>query len=171
MSADYISLAALAQQMDIYERMPMLLQNGLQKSVRITLITNLICIPLLGLRIIPGIASWLGDFFALPVIESVAYTLVSLIWNLSMPLLILNAISLALVLLVLAISSGMSKPVGEPIHWLAWGAAIPSGISAVSFATLAVLFVLLVAVTLLIWIVIIYFVIMLFIGALASLGN
>ena len=86
-------------------------------------------------------------------------------------LLILNIASLVLVLLVLAISVGMTRPVGEPIHWLAWGAAIPSGISAVSFATLAVLFVLLVVVTLLIWIVIAYIVIMALIGALGSLDS
>ncbi|NMC77988.1 MAG: hypothetical protein GYA59_01395 [Chloroflexi bacterium] len=172
MSADYISLATLAQRMDIYERMPIPLQDGLRKSVQITLITNLVCIPLLGLQIIPNIAAWLGySFFALPVIEPVAYTLVSLIWRFSGPLLILNIASLVLVLLVLAISVGMTRPVGEPIHWLAWGAAIPSGISAVSFATLAVLFVLLVVVTLLIWIVIAYIVIMALIGALGSLDS
>jgi len=158
MSTDYISLATLAQRMDIYERMPISLQNGLRKSIQITLITNLVCVPLLGLRIIPNIAQWLGDldFFALPVIESIASVLISVIGHLSVPLLILNIISLILVLLVLMISLGMTKPVEESIHWLALSAAIPSGISAFSFTTLVILFVLLVSVTLLIWIVLLY---------------
>jgi hypothetical protein len=155
MSAEYVSLATLAQRMDIYEDMPMPLQRGLQNSVRYTLIANVACILLLTISSSFGYVEP-GSFFGViePTAEA-ANMLIGWIYGLSGVLSVLNVASLLLTLFVLLVSSGMTKPVQEPVHWLAWGAAIPSGMSAVSVATLTVLFVLLAVVTLLIWIVLI----------------
>lgn len=151
MSAQYVSLGVLAEQLESYERLPVRLQEALQNSVWLTLKTNLICVPIL--LIAPVVLTAVSGFFSVvnPTRE-IAYTLLSVLWSLQTPLMILNVVSLVLVGLVMLFSKGLEAPVREEVHWAAWASAFPSGISAITTAIMGVLFGLLIIATLVIWI-------------------
>lgn len=166
MDAEYISLAKLAQNMGVYESMPVPIQQGLRKSIKLTIITNLICIPILILTpiIINNIGFVTSDGFFIWFTADVVNFLLDLTAYLSKFLLVSNVLSLLITIIVLLISHGMTKPVHEPVHWLGWIAAFPSGVSAISLAIMTGLFIAILIATVLLWIVIIS----LFIGALLS---
>ena len=68
---------------------------------------------------------------------------------------LLIAIGLALVIIVLINSAGTLKPVAEPIHWMAWGAAFPAGASAVALILMAAMLIATVVVAVVLWIIVI----------------
>lgn len=153
MNIEYVSLSSVAENLRIYEKLPVHIQSGLRRSVEITLITNIVSIPLLLFLpgIIESIAPVSSDGFFLWFTADVANFLFELAYNISGFLLALNVISFVLTVVVLATSWGMTKPVQEPVHWIAWVAAFPSGLSAVSAIIIVVLFVLLVIVATILW--------------------
>lgn len=167
MYADYVSLADLAKRIDVYESMPVRLQTALSQSIKLTLITNVVSIAVLLLA-----QTFLypinGGFFGIvDFTEDAANWLIWAIHTLTPVLLALNIVSLILVGLVLLISWGMTRAVREPVHWMAWVAAIPSGATALAGVLLTTLFALLIVVTIVIWIVAIMITLMV-LGALLS---
>ena len=155
MSAEYVSLGALAQRLDVYERLPIPLQEGMKQSVVLTLKTNLFCIPTLFLTPILRPLLLNGFFSVINPTADAAHALYYAIMALRSELLVFNVISLILVGMVYFLSEGMSAPVHEPVHWAAWVAAFPSAASAVSLAIFAMLLALLFLATLVVWIVLI----------------
>ena len=151
MSADYISLAALAQNMDVYERLPVRIQGALRESIRNTVTANLVSIPILLIMLATSPYT-AYEFFQ--VTSFTAYTAVA--WfsfghAAAGFLLTCNAISLVTLLLVGILSSGLTAPVAEGVHWLAYVAAFASAISLVSAVILGVITVGLFVMTLLVW--------------------
>ncbi|MFZ5819700.1 MAG: hypothetical protein ACOYYJ_07350 [Chloroflexota bacterium] len=153
MNAEYISLGRLAQSMGVYDSMPVPIQQGLKNSIILTIITSIVCIPIMVFT--PNIGYVSSDgFFILFTADAVNF-LLQLAHNLSGFLLALNILSLVMILVVLFTSWGMTKPVHESVHWLAWLAAFPSGASAISAAITVALFIAIVVVALIIWAIII----------------
>jgi len=149
-----ISLDELARRMKDYDRMPVAIQAGLRQSVGITLASNVVSIPLLGLATYSLSSTYpVQSFFFI----FTGGLIDSLLWlgdAVSAYLLALNIISLLLVVTVLAVSRAFTRPVREHYHWMAWFAAIPTGLSIVSTAIITGLVILVVVLTLIIWIVI-----------------
>jgi hypothetical protein len=83
----------------------------------------------------------------------------------------LNVVSLVLTLLVIVLSWGFTRRVSEPVHWLAWSAAFPSGASVVSTIILAGLLIAVVLIALIIWIIIITLVILVICAVLGALAG
>jgi hypothetical protein len=168
MSTEYISLAALARNTDIYERLPVHIQGALRESIRNTAIANLISIPLLliALSIQPNTA--LG-FFEIIAGASVHWFTFS--QSAAGVLLVFNLVSLLILGLVLAVSAGMTEPVGEPVHWLAWAGAVASAISLVAAVIMTVLTIVLFIVTGVLWICFGFLVVSALLAALASAGG
>jgi hypothetical protein len=161
MNAEYISLGRLAQRMGFYNSMPVPIQQGLKNSIVLTIVTNIICIPIMLFT--PALIEHIGyvssnGFFIWFTADAVNF-LLQLSYHLSGFLLILNILSLTLTVVVLLASWGMTKPVHESVHWLAWVAAFPSGASAISAALTIGLFIAIVVVALIIWAIIITLVI------------
>ena len=169
---DYVSLSALATNMQIYEQLPVSIQKALKKSIWITVIINLICIPvLIALPELIESALPVYDGFFIWFTSDVANFVLRLTYDLSPFLLTLNIISLTLSIGVLIASTGMTKSVSEPVHWLAWAAAFPSGISAVTAVILTAFFLTVIVLAIIIWIVIIAIVITIIGGVLAALAG
>jgi hypothetical protein len=172
MQTRYVSLGTLAEQLDVYERMPVAIQEALKNSVNLTLKTNLISIP--ALLIAPVILEvlLLNPFFSvINPTAAAAYGLFSLFYSLQGYLLGANILSLMLVGLVLLLSQNMTQPVGEPVHWLAGAGAVPTALSTLASAIIAALVVALFVTTLVIWILLIVFAIlaaMIVLGVLAG---
>jgi hypothetical protein len=154
-TAQYISLAQLAQQMEIYERMPVPIQKAMQYSVWITLAVSCVCI-FVSRVIIPSILDSVREsltgFFIFT--SDSANSWIQFTSKMSPFLFGANIVSLLLMLSVLLVSWGMTRAVKEPVHWLAWLGAFPCGISAVSIVILLVWIGLLFVFTLLLWIIV-----------------
>ncbi len=168
-----ISLAALAQRMRAWDRLPQMIQGLLRQSVLITLAVNLICIPLfwmLSSMAWPNSPVTSKGFF-LGITADIVNFLLNLTHHVAPWLLALNIASLVLTLIVVMLSWGFTRRVDEIIHWLAWSAAFPSGASVASTVLLIVLLIAIVVITLIIWIIIIGLVIAIIVGVLAAIGG
>ena len=152
MNAEYVSLGALVQNMDIYERMPAPLQGALQESVQRTIQASLISIVVLVLFHFVSPFAVGGFFTIIPITGMAAYQWFSFAYYISGPLIFLNVVSLVIAGIVYLVSSEMQAPVDESIHWLAWVGAIPSAISIVSVAIMVAITAILVVLTAVIWI-------------------
>jgi len=173
MSVEYVSLYHVAQRMGVYESMPVPIRDALRHSVTLTLITNIVAIPFLWLApsLVGAVYPVSSDGFFIWFTADVVNFLLRLSYHLSDYLLVLNILSLVMIGLVLLISRGMEKPVSEPVHWLGWLAAFPSGITVISAAIIAGLFIAIVVVAIVIWIIIITLTIIFFFAALAALAD
>jgi hypothetical protein len=149
-----ISLDELARRMKDYDRMPIAVQTALRKSVAITLASNVVSIPLLWLATYNLSSTYPVQSFFFVITGGLIDFLLRLADGVSAYLLALNIISLLLVGTVLAVSRAFTRPVREHYHWMAWLAAIPTGLSIVSAAIITGLVILVVLLTLIIWIVI-----------------
>lgn len=169
MNAEYVSLGRLAQSMGVYDSMPVPIQQGLKNSIILTIITNIICIPIMIFTppIIESIGHVSSNGFFLWFTADIVNFLLELSYYLSGFLLVLNILSLIMTVVVLFTSWGMTKPVHESVHWLAWVAAFPSGASAISAAITAGLFIAIIVVALIIWVIIITIII----GILSAMGS
>jgi len=160
--ASGISLADLAQRMRAWDHLPQFIHGLLKQSVLITLVVNLVSIPVF--LMLPN-SQWArspvpaGGFFIWFTPDALN-GLLKLAYHVSPLLLLLNVASLVLTLLVLLLSLGFTRRVGEAVHWLAWTAAFPSAVSVASVIILAALLLGIVIVTLIMWIIIIALVIM-----------
>lgn len=154
MRDDTITLAALTKNMAIYDSMPSVIQKGMRNSIVLTLITNVACIPLLCFvpRLVISISPVPSCGFFIWFTADVLNLLLPLAHELSGYLLVLNVLSLTLIVLVMLISWGMTRPVREPVHWVA---AFPSGVSVVSVAIIVGLITAIIVVALVIWILIV----------------
>jgi len=151
-----ISLDELARRLKDYDRMPVRVHETLRRSVGITLASNVVSIPLL----------WVATYSLSSTypVQSIFFLFThglidSVLWfgdAISGYLLALNIISLSLVVIVLSVSRAFTRPVREHYHWMAWFAAIPTGLSIVSAAIIAGLVILVVVLTFVIWILIFY---------------
>jgi hypothetical protein len=157
MNAEYISLGRLAQSMGVYDSMPVPIQQGLKNSIILTVITNIVCIPIMIFtpHLIENIGYVSSDGFFIWFTADAVNFLLQLAYNLSGFLLVLNILSLIMILVVMFTSWGMTKPVHESVHWLAWVAAFPSGASAISAAITVGLFIAIIVVAVIIWAIII----------------
>ena len=157
MGDNTITLAALTKKMAIYDSMPSAIQKGMRSSILLTLMTNVACIPLLCFvpRLVISISPVPSGGFFIWFTADVLNFLLPLAHELSGYLLVLNVLSLTMIVLVVLTSWGMTKPVREPVHWLAWVAAFPSGASAVSAAIIVGLITAIIVVALVIWILIV----------------
>lgn len=153
MNAEYISLDRLAQNMGVYDSMPVPIQQGLKNSVILTIITNIVCIPIMIFT--PNIGYVSSDGFFIWFTADAVNFLLGLAQNLSGFLLVLNILSLIMIVVVMFTSWGMTKPVHESVHWLAWVAAFPSGASAISAAITVGLFIAIIVVAIIIWVIVI----------------
>jgi hypothetical protein len=165
----HISLDELAQGLRSYDSMPTLIQEALKNSIWLTLATNIVSIPLMWFApmFLPSFypvehgffyftGDWVNSIFALGE------------W-LSVYLIVLNGVCLALILTVIVASWAMTKSVREGFHWLAWSAAIPTGLSAVSTALIVGLVLILCVVAAIIWLVIGVFILCVAVGLIAIL--
>jgi hypothetical protein len=171
--ASCISLAALAQRMRAWDRLPQFIQGLLKQSVLITLVVNLICIPVFWL--LPR-CEWVSspvprDGFFLWFTADAVNLFLRLAREVAPWLLGLNVVSLVLTLLVIALSLGFTKHVSEAVHWLGWSAAFPSGASVVSAMILAALLIAVVLIALIMWIIIITLVILVVCAVLGALAG
>lgn len=149
-----ISLSELARVMKVHDRMPMPIQAALCHSIKVTLATNLIFIPLM--LVAPYILAPLypvESFFFYFTGDAVTW-LLSFANSLSTYLLFINIISLAITGGVVIASRAFTRPVVEHLHWMAWAAAFPTGLSILSVAVMAGLLLVVIVLTVVIWIVI-----------------
>ena len=168
---EYISLSELAGNFKIYERLPLPIQKALKKSIWITVIIDLVCIPIL--IALPG---WIQSVvplqpngFFIWFTSDVANFVLGIASDLKDILLVLNIVSLALCIVVLIASTAMTKPAVESFHWLALLGVFPSGVSAFTALILTAFFLAAIALAIIIWIIIITVVITVFIGILSAL--
>jgi hypothetical protein len=154
MNAEYTSLAHLARQAQVYEHMPLPIQRALRRSVWISLVTQITSI--LFITLIPS--EWLlrgvsgnGVFFH--PIDKFINAILQFSYELSPYLLAINGISLVLTCLILAYSLFMTKPVQEPIHWLAALQSLPTGATIIVTVIELGLLVALIIVTAVVWLV------------------
>lgn len=173
MTVEYVSLHHLAQRMGVYESMPVPIQQALRRSVILTLITNVVAIPFLWLApsLVRAVYPVSSEGFFIWFTADVVNFLLRLSSHLSGYLLALNILSLVLVGVVLLVSRGMEKPAGEPVHWLGWFAAFPSGITIISAAIVMGLFVAIVVVAIIIWVIIITLTIIALLAVLAGMAE
>jgi|GEM_PF-1485669 len=173
MNTQYLSLAEVADHMEVYEQLPVPLQKAMRNSLVITLVTNLACLPLL--IFMPHITNFLANVsqtgFFIWFTGDLAHFIARALAAVSPILLVLNIVSLALTLLVMLLSNGMTAPVKEGVHWLAWVAAFPSGASAVSMGILAGGFALIIVLAVIIWAILIVVAICALGIALAMMGG
>lgn len=171
MAAEYVSLHRLVQRMGAYESMPLPVQQALRHSVLLTLATNVVAIPLLWLAplLVQAIYPVSSQGFFIWFTADAANFLLWLTDRLSGCLLVLNILSLVLIGAVLLVSRGMTKPVKEPFHWLAWLGAFPSGMTIVSTGVILALFAAIVVVAIVIWVVIITLAVWLFFVVLSAI--
>ena len=149
-----ISLSELARVMKVHDRMPIPIQAALCHSIKVTLATNIIFIPLM--LVAPSILSPLypvQSFFFYFTGDMVTW-LLSSANSLSTYLLFMNIISLAITGGVVLASRAFTRPVVEHLHWMAWAAAFPTGLSILSVAVMFGLLLVVIVLTLVIWIVI-----------------
>ena len=129
----HMSLRQLVARAESYEQMPLPISRNLQVNVWVCLAINAV-----SLLVLPYIIHYYasvypvqGSFYQIPLIGGMMKNMMN--WALKTDLAILpymvnvNAISLWYVLLYLMITWGMRRPVREPVHWLGWLPAVPSG--------------------------------------------
>lgn len=169
---DQLSLDALFTHghVGIYEKMSTPLKEMAKQSVQRTALTNIVALPLLLISnqllwsVFGGASGFLIWFTA-----DVVYGLLNWWYFLTDYLVIANAVSLALVCLVLVLSKGMTRPVDQSVHWLAWVAAFPAGVTVIVVAIMASLLTAMVVTALILWVIIITFVVMMILGLLAGM--
>jgi hypothetical protein len=171
MSPGYVSLAAVAQNMDIYERLPVRIQGALRESIRNTGIANLISVPLLLIALATQPHTAYDFFSIIDLTANAAMSWFTFAQSAAEVLLIFNLVSLLILGLVMALSSGMTEPVDESVHWLAWAGAIASAISLVSAVTIAIVTVALFILTGVLWCCFGCAVLVGLLGALGALGG
>lgn len=151
---EFISLAQLLKNSQIYERMPRPIQAALKQSVWLTLVTELL---VLGLFILVPSHIWsievqAGGFFIEPMIgiTGAAFRVIVTI----LPYVIaLTLINLFCTLLILSISLFMILPVREPVHWLAALNSVPAWLNIILAGILGVLFGVLTVINIVLWVV------------------
>ena len=138
-SPQYLSLAQLTQQLGRYEATPVPIQGWLKRGFQIALLINLILLPLLDWLWgwLPSTGSIASEFFLFPVTSQALNWLLALAQQALTPLIYLNLASTALALPVLLTSWGLTRPVTQAFHWLAWLATFPAGISATATVLVA----------------------------------
>lgn len=149
-----ISLSELARVMKVHDQMPIPIQAALCHSIKVTLATNIIFIPLM--LVAPSILSPLypvQSLFFYFTGDAVTW-LLSSANSLSTYLLFTNIISLIITGVVVIASRAFTRPVVEHLHWMAWAAAFPTGLSMLSVAVMVGLLLAVIVLTLVIWIVI-----------------
>jgi len=151
----YISLATLVQNAQVYERMPVPLQKGLQNSVWLTLILGIAILPIL--YFVPPLLHPVSDqgffFFTAGIIN----WLFRLAQGISGFLFWAIFFSLCLVIIVLIATAGLKQPAMRIVHFLAYFSALPTGITVVSFAFILLLFLAITVFMIIVWILIIAF--------------
>lgn len=124
---EFISLASLMKNTDLYESLPVLIQDNLKRSVWWTLLVDILFLT----------AAWLlgpmsqhyvtspGFFIVTPL--AILYNAGIATLDILMPaLIVINLGSLLVTLVVLLLSAFMTQPVHEPVHWLAMVASAPT---------------------------------------------
>jgi len=151
----YISLATLVQNAQVYERMPVPLQKGLQNSVWLTLILGIAILPIL--YFVPPLLHPVSDqgffFFTAGIIN----WLFRLAQGISGFLFWAVFVSLYLVIIVLIVTAGLKQPAMRIVHFLAYVSALPTGVTAVSLAIMLALFLAITVFMIIVWILIIVF--------------
>ena len=107
------------------------------------------------LAVIVGLESVKNKDLIVKIHSDAVNFLLGLAHNLSGFLLVLNILSLIMTVVVMFTSWGMTKPVHESVHWLAWVAAFPSGACAISAAITVALFIAIIVVAIIIWVIVI----------------
>lgn len=140
-NSQYLSLAQLTQQLGVYEATPVPIQGWLKRGFQIALLINLILLPFLdwlwGWLPQSGSISFSSEYFLFPVTSQILNWLLALAQKALAPLIYLNLASTALAIPVLLVSRGLTRPVAQPFHWLAWLAAFPAGLSAAAALLIA----------------------------------
>jgi hypothetical protein len=147
----HISLDELVGGLRSYDSMPVLVQEGLRRSVVLTLASDLISIPLLlgASAVLPSLYP-VESFFFIFTSGAIDGVLGLGDW-LSGKLMVLNLVSLILIIIVMVASRAMTRPINEKFHWAAAAAAVPTGLSIISSAIVIALLLAVVILTLGIW--------------------
>lgn len=159
----HMSLRQLVARAESYEQMPLPISRNLQVNVWVCLAINAV-----SLLALPDIIYYYASVYP---VQGSFYQITGgmMNWALETDLAILpymvnvNAISLWYVLLYLIITWGMRRPVREPVHWLGWLPAVPSGATVMLTIIPIVVFLL----TVVIWAAIIVVLVLFFIWILA----
>lgn len=166
--AEYVSLSAMLQNTQVYERMPVMMKEALKKSVWLTLGTDIgFLVFLLLFPSFFGTRVWDSGFFIWDFTEGWFNSAMGFSAGLTSWLATGNLVSLLLVLGVLAYSEGMTKPVEEPVHWAAAAGAVPTGFTLLSLLMTFGVILVAVVINLVTWIIIIS-VVLSIIGAMLS---
>lgn len=167
MNMQHVSLASLLQNTRNYNRMPILFQQLLKRSVWITLITE---VALLGVFIIVP-----HEYLTFRVSEGgfiligaeIINSLLAFVYQALPYLALINLVNLFVTLLIMSLSLGMLLPVRLGYHYLAAANVIPTGASILSMAFVTLLLVLAFAINLIIW----FFIISIVIGIIAAVSS
>lgn len=162
----HMSLRQLVARAESYEQMPLPISRNLQVNVWVCLAINAV-----SLLVLPRIINYYASVYP---VQGSFYQITGgmMNWALETELTILpymvnvNAISLWYVLLYLMITWGMRRPVREPVHWLGWLPAVPSGATVMLTIIPIVVFLL----TVVIWAIIVGLVLFLIVVVLGSDG-
>lgn len=152
---DFVSLAHLARNAQIYDHLPQPLQWGLRRSIVFTALFG-VCYLLFALLVpnhilLRGIPYTI--FFVNADIVDFCNRFLRFLVIIEPVLVVGNSIGLVIVVLVSMMSHGMTRAVHEPAHWLALVASIPAMVSVASVGIVTVVLVMVTVALTIVWVI------------------